>query len=143
MTIFEQTQEQVRECIRLAQNVKQAGDRLLEDCSQIKDPAEVGPQLKDFNTRFTAFQAELDALGISEIDTRPELDPSAPGSAVGELVQAIRDLLKTHQDIIAVVQEMGGHTSERLGAIRQARDIFQKFVKPKDDRQPRFFDKKG
>lgn len=143
MTVFEQTQEKVRECIRLAHDVKQAGECLLADCNQIKNPAEVGPQLKEFNVRFTAFQSELDTLGITEIDTRPELDPKAPGSAVGELVQAIRDLLKTHQDIIAAVQEMGGHTSERLGAIRQARDIFQKFVKPKDDKQPRFFDKKG
>lgn len=144
MTAFEDTQAKVRECIKLARDVKQSGARLLDDCRQTGDaPVDVGPQLQEFNKRFAAFRVELDKLGIEQIDTRPELDPAASGSSVGELVDALRDLHKTHQEIIAAVQSLGGRSSERLGAIRQARDIFQKFVKPKDDRQPRFFDKKG
>ena len=143
MSDFEETQEKVRQCIRLGRNVQRAGDRLIADCGESEDPAVVGTGLKEFNERFAAFKLELDALGITDIDTRPELNPEAPGSAVGELVDTIKSLLDTHQKIIGLVQEVGGQTSERLGVIRQARDIFQKFVRPKDDKQPRFFDKKG
>ena len=97
----------------------------------------------EFNGLFAAFQSELDTLGLPGAMDRPDFDPNAPGSVVMDLAAALESLLKTHQEIIALVQDLGDQSSERLGAIRHARDMFQKFVKPADDREPRFFDKKA
>ena len=143
MTESTVTLEQVCECTRLARAVQQVGDRAREENRDSAANHEtMSGILKEFHARFAEFQAALDALGLPGQIPVAGLAPGL-SEAIGELIETMKDLLETHKQIIPMVQALGGQTGEKLGLIRQARGIFQKFVRPADDREPKFFDKKG
>lgn len=123
-------------CIQLAGELKSRGDALVEKLNDPTEPPESSEkEIAAYNRSFEDLRTEMDALVVSGV--------SGDAKAIGRLVDALKALMETHGKIMESARNSRDHSKDRLAAISNAKDIFDKFVKKQPDGEAHFYDKRG
>jgi hypothetical protein len=138
----ESIRAKIMECARLAEELQAIGKHILDRHASGDTTEDFLREIPAFNTKFEELHMALDTLPLaSEMDMPKEsvtaLDPMTA------LSDAIKNLMQTHDNVSHIVAEMSGETMHRLRVIREARGIFDRFVKLPGHQKPRFYDKQG
>ena len=138
----ESIRAKIMECARLAEELQAIGARILESHESGGTAENSLHEIPAFNTKFEELHAALDTLPLSSGMDMPQesvaaLDPMAA------LSDAIKNLMITHDNVSRIVAEMSGETMQRLRIIREAKGVFDRFVKLPGHQKPRLYDKQG
>jgi hypothetical protein len=137
---------QIGKCAVLAAELNEAGAVIIDKLSVGERPELPAVEINEFNRKFDVLQKLLDSLKVLDDKGRESLpldERSVVSKVLPPLIDSLQALVATNEQIVQAVRRQTEHTSERLAAIRKARDIFEKFVRKPAGEESRFYDKRG
>lgn len=138
-------EEPLRQCLQKVRKTSQIARPVEDQIAEGKYDSDFLEKVKAFMTGFWDLQEVFENLPIENGNFAvriPESEREQTELLLTELVEDVKKLNKTQETVIDGVKEFMGKNRESMKTLREARGIFDKFIK-RPKQQPRFFDRKG
>ena len=135
----------IRDCLEKIDYSKSLAEPIIAQVENGELESDYLEKINKFLSSFAEVQASIEAMPIEDGKIMVELSPPEKrqtGELLPELIAEVEILAKYQAIIIETLRNRISRSGKDLKGIRDAKKIFEKFIK-KQEKGPKFFDRKG